>query len=101
MIHWTCVICQEPAEMHHIKHVRKRLVKHKPKTFNAYLEALRLVNRKTLPVCRLHHDMIHKGQYNGESLKSLFETFKVKKVGYNQEKADHLLAMIDGERRTK
>jgi len=55
--------------MHHIKHVRQVLKKKSPKSFNAYLEAMRLVNRKTLPVCREHHLQIHCGNYDGVSLK--------------------------------
>lgn len=62
--------------MHYIKHVRKVLKKKKPGTFDMYLEAMRLVNRKTLPVCKRHHVMIYSGQYDGESLKSLFNSFK-------------------------
>jgi hypothetical protein len=67
MIRWRCVICQSPAEMHHLKHVRKVLNKKVPNSFNAYLEAMRIVNRKTLPVCKEHHNMIHRGEYDGTS----------------------------------
>ena len=90
-IHWPCVICGKPAEMHHIKHVRQVLKKKSPKSFNAYLEAMRLVNRKTLPVCREHHLQIHSGKYDGVSLKKLFATFKSKGVGFNELKAKSLI----------
>ena len=91
LIKWPCVICGDVAEMHHIKHVRKVLKKKKPGTFDMYLEAMRLVNRKTLPVCKRHHNMIHSGEYDGESLKSLFKSFKNNGVGFNKNKADKLI----------
>jgi hypothetical protein len=47
----------------------------KPGFFNAYLEAMRLVNRKTLPLCKYHHNLVHSGEYDGESLSNLFESF--------------------------
>lgn len=91
LIKWPCVICGEKAEMHHVKHVRKVLNKKKPGSFNAYLEAMQLVNRKTLPFCKLHYQMIHNGDYDGESLKSLFESFKKNGVGFNKFKAAKLI----------
>jgi hypothetical protein len=96
-IHWPCVICGKPAEMHHIKHVRKVLKKKNPKAFNAYLEAMRLVNRKTLPVCREHHLEIHSGKYDGTSLKKLFKTFESKGVGFNKLKAKLLIDKASGK----
>jgi len=75
--------------MHHIKHVRQVLKKKSPKSFNAYLEAMRLVNRKTLPVCREHHLQIHCGNYDGVSLKQLFAIFKSK--GCNELNAKSLI----------
>lgn len=73
MISWPCVICGEPAEMHHIKHVRKAFKNKKTGSFDAYLESMRLLNRETLPVCKKHHNMIHRGEYDGE-----FTSFKKK-----------------------
>lgn len=95
LIKWPCVICGEKSEMHHIKHVRKMLSKKKSGSFDAYLEAMRLVNRKTLPVCKFHHQMIHNGKYDGESLKSLFESFKKKGVGFDKVKAAKLIKKIE------
>jgi group II intron reverse transcriptase/maturase len=91
LIKWPCVICGEPAEMHHIKHVRKTLSKKKPGSFNYYLEAMRLVNRKILPVCKHHHNFIHAGKYDGVSLFNLFEAFKKNGVGFNKNKAKVLI----------
>ena len=86
------VICGDPtAEMHHVQHVRKVLQKKKPGSYNAYLEAMRLVNRKTLPVCKRHHQMIHSGEYDGKSLRSLFDSFKKHGVGFNNAKALKLI----------
>lgn len=48
---------------------------------------MRLVNRKTLPVCKEHHKLIHADKYNGISLSNLFESFKKNGVGFNKDKA--------------
>jgi hypothetical protein len=77
--------------MHHVKHVKKTLRKKVPGSFNAYLEAMRIVNRKTLPVCRKNHLQIHKGEYDAVSLKQLFETFKERGIGFKRYKADSII----------
>ena len=92
LILWPCVICGAPAEMHHIKHVRKTLSKKKLGSFNYYLEAMRLVNRKTLPVCKYHHNLIHAGKYDKDSLSNLFDSFKKNGVGFNKNKAKALVS---------
>jgi hypothetical protein len=73
LIKWSCVICNKFAEIHHIKHVYKTLQNKKPGSFNAYLEAMRLVNRKTLPLCKYHQNLVHSGEYDGESLLNLLK----------------------------
>jgi group II intron reverse transcriptase/maturase len=97
MLTWPCVICGDRAEMHHIKHVRKTLRHKKPGSFNAYLEAMRIVNRKTLPVCRKHHLEIHRRQYDSASLKSLFSSFKRNGVGFQKAKAEALIKSVIDE----
>lgn len=87
--------------MHHVKHVRKVLRKKFLKSFNAYLEAMRLVNRKTLPACREHHLQIYSGNYDGVSLKKLFATFKFKGVGSNERKAKSLIEKSSGKTESK
>lgn len=57
--------CNNPAsEWHHIKH-RKKIggagVKRK----------IVLVSAKQIPVCKFHHNQIHNGSYDGESLKKI------------------------------
>jgi hypothetical protein len=84
------VICSKPAEMHHLKHVRQRLCHKKPGTFYAYLEVMRMVNRKTLPVCRKHHLEIHRG-----SLKQLFAAFNEQEVGFKMAKAKALIKEVE------
>jgi len=101
MIKWPCVICHKPAEMHHLKHVKKVLAEKAPKSFNAYLEAMRIVNRKTIPVCKEHHLMIHRGDYDGKSLKLLFENFKKNGVGFSKKKARGLLVKVDEMKKGK
>jgi group II intron reverse transcriptase/maturase len=91
LVLWPCVICGAPTEMHHIKHVRQTLSKKKPDSFNYYLEAMRLVNRKTLPVCKHHYNLIHAGKYDKDSLSNLFDSFKKNGVGFNKNKAKALV----------
>lgn len=86
LVTWPCVICGKPAEMHHIKHVRKILAEKRSGSYDYYLEAMRLVNRKILPVCKQHHKLIHAGKYDGESLSNLFKTFKKNGIGYQKKK---------------
>jgi len=89
------VICSNPAEKRHLKHVRQRLCRKKPGTFDAYLEAMRIVNRKTLPVCRKHHLEIHRGIYDGKSLKQLFVAFNEQGVGFKMAKAKALIKEVE------
>lgn len=55
---------------------------------------MRLLNRKTLPVCKKHHNMIHRGEYDGESLKNLFISFKKKGIGFDKKKASALIDRV-------
>ena len=95
LIKWPCVICGGPAVMHHKKHIRKALKKLKPGTYNYWLTAMRLVNRKTLPVCKPHHKDIHDGKYDGEFIRFLFNTFQRNEVGFNKKKAEALIAKAE------
>lgn len=92
VIKYPCVICGDTSsEMRRINHVKKALAKKVPKSFNYYLEAMRLGNRKQIPVCKHHHDLIHAGKYDGVSLKVMFKNFKLMGYGFNQKKADALI----------
>jgi hypothetical protein len=65
-----CSICEipnsfeNPIEMHHVKYIKKG----KLSGFKAIMKAL---NRRTIPVCRKCHRRIHKGEYDGISLKDI------------------------------
>lgn len=52
---------------------------------------MRLVNRKTLPVCKHHQNSIHAGKYDGDSLSNLFNSFKKNGVGFNKNRAKALV----------
>lgn len=80
--------------MHHIKHVRKVLKNKKTESFDAYLESMRLLNRKTLPVCKKHNNIIHRGEYDGEFLKNLFTSFKMKRISFDKKKASALIDRV-------
>ena len=91
LIKWPYVIYNAPAEMHRIKHVRKTLQKKKLESFNAYLETMRFVNRKTLPLCKFHHHTVYSGKYDGDSLSNFFKSFKEKEANFNKAKAKLLV----------
>jgi predicted HNH restriction endonuclease len=52
--------------MHHVKHIRKFNTKLK-----GFHELMSRLNRKQIPVCIDCHNKIHKGTYDGLSLKDL------------------------------
>ena len=55
---------------------------------------MKLVNRKPLPVCKHHHNSIHAGKYDGDSLSNLLNSFKKNKVGFNKNKAKALVLKV-------
>lgn len=66
---WPCCICGDETDiqMHHVRHLRK-LSSPKAEGFTRVMSAL---NRKQIPVCARCHELIHKGKYDGLSLKDL------------------------------
>jgi hypothetical protein len=48
-----------------------------------------------LPVCKRHHLQIHRGEYDADSLKSLFNTFWDKGIGFKKYKADKLIKIVE------
>jgi len=64
-----CVVCGDPhkVQMHHVRHIRKMDDK-EPRGFTRVMAAL---NRKQVPVCKACHERIHRGEYDGLSLKEL------------------------------
>jgi group II intron reverse transcriptase/maturase len=64
-----CVVCGNPnkVQMHHVRHIRK-MDGGAPKGFTRVMQAL---NRKQVPVCKACHERIHRGEYDGLSLKDL------------------------------
>ena len=67
---WPCVICGDTQEiaMHHVRHVRKGLTDRDSKGFT---RVMAILNRKQLPVCASCHNKIHRGEYDGLSLRDL------------------------------
>jgi hypothetical protein len=56
--------------MHHENHVRKTSYKNIKQT-KTWQQVMGLRNRRQIPVCRnCHRNIIHKGKYQGEPLKS-------------------------------
>lgn len=66
---WPCCICNSVhgVEMHHVRHIRK-MDGGKAKGFT---RVMAMLNRKQIPVCRACHLKIHRGDYDGISLKEL------------------------------
>jgi group II intron reverse transcriptase/maturase len=67
-----CIICDssEGLEMHHLKHLRKDNVALEDNYFRAVMQRM---NRKQVTVCRKCHMDIHRGIYDGQSLRLLSE----------------------------
>jgi group II intron reverse transcriptase/maturase len=64
-----CVVCGNPngVQMHHVRHIRK-MDDREPKGFTRVMATL---NRKQVPVCKACHGRMHRGEYDGLSLKEL------------------------------
>jgi hypothetical protein len=60
---------------------KKPYQKKKLGLYDYYLKAMMLVNRKTLPVDKEHHKLLHADKYNGTSLSNFFESFKKNRIG--------------------
>jgi group II intron reverse transcriptase/maturase len=69
-----CIICNsdDRIEMHHVRHIRKRGDK-----VEGFTKIMSNLNRKQLPVCHACHQKIHKGEYDGISLRKLQEAHRV------------------------
>ena len=67
---WPCVICGETQgiAMHHVRYVRQGLTS---KGLKGFLRVMAALNRKQVPVCTSCHSKIHRGEYDGLSLKDL------------------------------
>ena len=64
---WPCCICgnEQRVEMHHVRHIRKM----DGKGPQGFTRVLAILNRKQIPVCSACHKKIHRGEYDGLSLK--------------------------------
>lgn len=62
-----CSICGSDVnvEMHHVRSLKTR------RNDNSFIQVMRNMNRKQIPVCRPCHLKIHKGQYDGTSLRKI------------------------------
>lgn len=60
-----CLVCgsQQNVEVHHVKHLRKG------NKGDYWLNTMRNMNRKQIPVCRACHHKIHSGQYSEIAIK--------------------------------
>lgn len=64
----SCSNCNstQNVEMHHLKHIKTLNVK-----LNQFDQNIAKINRKQVPLCRSCHQLVHKGLYNGLSLRFL------------------------------
>ena len=65
----ACCICGKrgDTEMHHLRHIRKLNQK-----LTGFDRLMSILNRKQIPTCRECHKKIHKGEYNGKTLKDFY-----------------------------
>ncbi|MBM5447593.1 hypothetical protein J7898_04560 [Vibrio parahaemolyticus] len=65
---YNCAICDsdDRVQMHHVRHIRKMGDKVK-----GFTKIMASVNRKQIPVCHECHWHVHRGNYDGISLKQL------------------------------
>ncbi len=65
-----CVICGETdgVQMHHLRHIRK--IGEGVRGFGRIMATL---NRKQIPVCKRHHEAIHRGELDGASLSQMYD----------------------------
>lgn len=63
-----CAICgnENNVEYHHVKHIRVG------KT-TGFTQLMNQLNRKQIPVCQQCHNNIHKGKYDGMSLREIYD----------------------------
>ena len=60
-----CVLCGNgPAEMHHVRHIKHIKAK-------GLARIMTSLNKRQIPLCRPCHLLVHKGEYDGASLKKL------------------------------
>jgi len=66
-----CLICgsKEKVHMHHIKKINgySKIAK------DGFTVIMANLNRKQVPVCKFHHDLIHTGHYDGTSISDLHD----------------------------
>jgi hypothetical protein len=74
----NCAICGSDykVEMHHLRHIRKR--GQHLQGFDLYMAA---INRKQIPVCLQCHRDIHRGKYDGRSLKDIVQEIEMNLAG--------------------
>lgn len=63
-----CCICgnENGVEYHHVKHIKIGKTE-------GFLQIMKQLNRRQIPVCKQCHTNIHRGEYNGMSLKDLYD----------------------------
>jgi len=67
----ACAICgciatsENPIEMHHVKHIRKKKI-------TGFKMVMKSLNRKTIPCCKSCHISIHRGTYDTFNLKDIY-----------------------------
>jgi group II intron reverse transcriptase/maturase len=67
-----CAVCgsDDQVQMHHVRHIRKMGEK-----VEGFVRFLASINRKQIPLCHQCHVKVHKGQYDGISLKELAQPY--------------------------
>ncbi len=66
----ACEICRstDNVQAHHIRKLANLKKKYKGKEPPVWVQKMIAIRRKTLFVCKKHHDEIHQGKYDGKKL---------------------------------
>lgn len=91
-----CAVCgASPAEQHHVRSVASAKKGRTQGTYGHFLEVMRLANRKQVPLCKFHHNAVHRGEYSGPDLRALAGYFHSSGVRIPGQKMEALLAQAD------
>jgi nicotine oxidoreductase len=63
-----CALCgtTENIEMHHVKAIRKGKV-------TGFTQVMKQINRKQIPLCRIHHIEVERGYYDSIDISELID----------------------------
>lgn len=67
--------------MHHLRAIKDLKSKYRKGKIDSWSLQLSAINRKQIPFCKEHHNVLHKGSLNNEERNKLIEAIKEFKQG--------------------